>query len=54
MTAEELKFSYYTHGTGDARRAHAWRYLGKAAQGYMCMECELRVTKVALKAATDA
>jgi len=49
----DVKFSYFTHGTGAGRRAHVWRYLGKSAQAYMCMECELRVTKIALKAATD-
>jgi len=54
MTTEDVKVNYFTHGTGAARRAHAWRYLGKAAQAYMCMECELRVTKAQLKAATDA
>ena len=46
--------NYYTHDTGDGRRAHAWRYLGKSVQDYQCMECELRVTKLKLKAATDA
>jgi len=48
------KINYYTHGTGAARRAHAWRYMGKRSQSYICMECELRVTKRELKEATDA
>jgi len=52
MTTETV--NYYTHELGDGRRAHVWRYLGKGAQAYMCMECELRVTKAELKAATDA
>lgn len=51
-TSESVNF--YTHGSGNTRRAHVWRYLGKGAQAYMCMECELRVTKFALKEATDA
>lgn len=50
----EEKINYYTHGSGTARRSHSWRYLGRGAQAYMCMECELRVTKGALKEATDA
>jgi len=52
MTTETI--NYWTHGTGNGKRPHAWRYLGKVAQAYMCMECELRVTKGELKGATDA
>ena len=52
MTTETV--NYYTHGTGSARRVHAWRYLGRKAQAYICMECELRVTKSELKEGTDA
>lgn len=47
--------NYYTHELGNnGRTAHVWRYLGKKAQGYQCMECELRVSKAALKEHTDA
>jgi len=52
MTSEPV--NYWTHGSGNAKRAHAWRYLGRVSQTYMCVECELRVTKSELKAATDA
>lgn len=52
MTTEGV--NYYTHGTGNARRRHDWRYLGKEKQAYVCMECELRVTKLELRAGTDA
>jgi len=44
----------FTHGTGAARRVHEWRYLGRVAQAYICSVCQLRVTKQALKEATDA
>lgn len=52
MTTEEI--NYWTHGTGDALRPHEWRYLGKKAQMYHCVVCQLRVTKAALKEHTDA
>jgi len=52
MTAETV--NYFTHGTGNARRPHVWRYLGKVAQAYHCIECDLRVSKVQLKENTDA
>jgi len=52
MTAETV--NYWTHGTGSAVRPHEWRYLGKVAQAYHCVVCQLRVTKADLKAATDA
>jgi len=44
---------YWTHGTGEAKRPHEWRYLGRASQMYHCVICQLRVTKVSLKEATD-
>lgn len=37
----------------DATR-HDWEYLGKALQAYRCNACDLRVSKAALKGATDA
>lgn len=33
---------------------HEWAYLGRKAQAYVCLSCELKVTKNALKEATDA
>lgn len=55
MTSEaDTKVNYYTHGTGAAQRPHEFRYLGRAAQGYQCMVCQLRVSKADLKANTDA
>ena len=55
MTSEtDEKVSYWTHGTGNAKRPHEWRYLGRLAQAYQCVICELRVTKAALKEHTDA
>jgi len=44
----------WTHGTGGAKRPHEWQYLGRVAQEYRCTVCQMRVTKAALKAATDA
>lgn len=44
--------SYWTHG--DPPVAHEWRYLGRVAQSYHCILCDLRVSKAALKRATDA
>ena len=55
MTSEtEEKVNYWTHGTGAAKQPHQWRYLGRLKQAYHCVVCDLRVTKAALKAATDA
>jgi len=50
----EEKVNYWTHGTGANPQAHQWRYLGKRLQVYHCVVCQLRVTKAALKEATDA
>ena len=33
---------------------HTWQYKGKAAQSYVCLGCDQRVSKAALKEATDA
>lgn len=52
MTTETI--NYWTHFTGKDARPHEWRYLGRVAQAYQCAVCQLRVTKGALKAATDA
>jgi len=46
--------NYYTHGTGAAKAPHAWRYMGRVAQAYICTVCQLHVSKADLKAATDA
>ena len=46
--------NYWTHGEGVNERPHEWRYLGRVAQMYMCIVCQLRVTKADLKEATDA
>lgn len=55
MNENSTAVSFYTHSWGnEERRPHVWRYMGKKAQAYMCMECELRVSKADLKAATDA
>ena len=35
-------------------KQHVWQYKGKLAQAYVCLQCDLRVTKAALKEATDA
>lgn len=51
MTTDEV--NYHTHGSGNGIRAHQWRYLGRKAQAYVCVECRIRVTKAALKEATD-
>lgn len=48
------KINYWTHGTDANPRAHEWRYLGRKLQTYHCVVCNLRVTKAALKEATDA
>lgn len=37
----------------DGRR-HVWEYKGKLAQAYICLDCDLRVSKAGLKGATDA
>ena len=44
--------NYWTHG--DPPQAHEWRYLGRKLQSYHCVICDLRVSKAALKGATDA
>lgn len=33
---------------------HDWEYLGKVASAYMCNLCDLRVSKAALREATNA
>jgi len=33
---------------------HNWEYKGKLAQAYVCIDCDLRVSKSELKEATDA
>jgi len=54
MTTEaEVKDTLWTHGTGAAKRPHEWRYLGRVAQAYVCVVCQLRTSKAALKEATD-
>lgn len=50
----ELAINYYTHGDGAAVAPHTWRYQGRVAQAYICIVCQLRVTKRELKEATDA
>jgi len=52
MTTDTV--NYWTHGEGPNREGHQWRYLGKKAQAYHCVVCQLRATKADLKAATDA
>jgi len=55
MTSEaETAINYWTHGAGSSLRPHDWRYLGRIKQSYHCIMCGLRVTKTALKDATDA
>jgi len=55
MTSEVgEKVDYWVHGPATNRRPHEWRYLGKVAQMYHCIICQLRVSKAALKGATDA
>ena len=54
MAETDTAVSFYTHGTGASKALHSWRYLGKAAQAYHCLGCDLRVTKGDLKGATDA
>jgi len=46
--------NYWTHGSGANEKPHNWRYLGRVAQVYHCVVCQLRVTKSALKENTDA
>ncbi len=52
MTTETV--NYWTHGPKTDMRPHEWRYLGREKQAYVCVVCQLRVTKVELKAETDA
>ena len=52
MTAETI--NYWTHGTGANVRPHEWRYLGKKAQAYHCVVCQMRVSKAVFKEATDS
>jgi len=52
MTSESI--NYWTHGAAANPQAHEWRYLGRLSQTYHCVVCDLRVTKAALKGATDA
>ena len=52
MTSETE--SIWTHGTGVAKRPHEWQYLGRVAQSYRCVVCQLTVGKSELKAKTDA
>ena len=53
MTTETV--NYWTHlGRDGGPDPHQWRYLGKIAQSYHCVVCQLRVTKGELKEATDA
>ena len=49
----ESKPNYKVHSTPQGPQPHAWRYLGRVAQAYECLNCELRVTKAELKGATD-
>lgn len=51
MTTE---IDYWVHDTTVGPKPHQWRYLGRVAQAYQCILCQLRVTKSELKAATDA
>jgi len=48
------KVNYWTHGTDANPRPHEWRYLGRVAQAYQCSICQVRVSKLELKANTDA
>ena len=50
----ELESNLYTHKFGTAVTAHSWRYEGRKKQSYICMVCQLKVTKGELKEATDA
>ncbi len=50
----DAAINYWTHPSGDGDVAHEWRYLGKKAQMYHCVVCQLRVSKAALKEHTDA
>jgi len=52
MTTETI--NYWTHGTGVNQRPHEWRYLGRFAQEYHCVVCQLRVSKAALRENTNA
>jgi len=52
MTTE--KINYWTHGTAANPQLHQWRYLGRRAQAYHCVVCDLRVSKADLKENTDA
>lgn len=52
MTTENQNF--WTHTTGAGAAPHQWRYLGKVAQAYHCVVCDLRVSKAKLKRETDA
>jgi len=55
MTTEKsVTINYWTHETPAGVLPHQWEYLGRKAQGYRCVICQLRVTKSELKVATDA
>jgi len=46
--------SYWVHGSANNRQPHQWRYLGRKAQAYHCIVCDMRASKAALKENTDA
>ena len=52
MTTKTI--DYWSHGTDANPRPHEWRYLGRVAQAYHCVGCQLRVSKAEMKANTDA
>jgi len=52
MTTELV--SIWTHDVDGIVRPHEWQYLGRKAQKYRCTICQHTVTKVELKAGTDA
>jgi len=49
MTTELVNY----YACGKPLAPHHWRYRGKEAQAYICMACQLTVTKRDLKEATD-
>jgi len=53
VTTKEIDYKRCVEGPAKGHK-HEWRYMGKFAGEYECWNCDLRVSKSALKGGTDA